>query len=307
MSETCLINGKIFEKDFLIYISEFFKDVFTLDKKCIELTLNDSYINDFLKILEFYQKNSDEVYKNIIKLNKYELYFSDTLKKNENNKNIFNEGIFDFKNRVLKIIEIDSENKNLFFKNKKKEFQENIIVKDSGLLNHINDKRINKIDLWDFVKNICILSCKYDVKFLCEECELWLCHNTKNNINIYNLIDEIEWGYCFHLDTYIEFLLEYSKNSIYVSEKILQRNKKLFKILFDKFVLDKIYSDKQNGFISFKDEEFIPIIKKDWCCIPEEYEIIFKNENTAVYNYNSQKNFVLKDNNKYGWIKKDNL
>lgn len=300
------MNGVEFDKRFLEHISEFFRTLFYMDKNCqeFELSPTNEFSKDFVKILQFYQKNIDEIHEKLIKINKYDLYFSDCLKKNESNLNLFSNGFFDFKKRVLKILEIDNQNRIEMIKNRQN-LQENInIVKESGLLTVLNsnEKFLTIKDEHLFVKNILELSDKYMVSFLTKECEKWLCENNGYLITIYNVIDEIEWAHLHNLYTYIEFLIDSSKNSLYISQKFLNTNKPLFKTLFDKYVLENIGLIKNGGYITIDEYDPIPYITKDWCSVPEEYQKISSSNNTSIYRYTQDKYFIIKDNNKYGWL-----
>lgn len=300
---TCKVNDIVFDKKFLEHISDFFKNLFYVDNCCqeIDLSPDNNFVKDFVKILEFYQRNIDDIHAQFIKLSKYDLYFSDWLKEDESNFNIFNNRFFDFKNRVLKILEIDSQTRCEIFKNKQKNTS---VCKESGLLHVLNssDKFYTVTEEHFFVKNMLELSHKYMVTFLLKECEKWLCDNNNYLIDIYNIVNEIEWAYVYNLYTYIDFLIDSSKNSLYISQKILNRNKVMFKTLFDKHVLENINLISKSGYITVEDYDPIPFITKDWCSVPEEYEKFSSSNNIIVYKYDSNKYFILKDNNKYAWL-----
>lgn len=301
---TCKINGIELNIEFLEYISEFFKNVFYLDKNCKEFDISptNDFVKDFLKILQFYQKNINEIHEKLIKINKYDLYFSDCLKKNEGNSNLFNNGFFDFKKRVLKILEIDSQNREEIIKNKQNSNKNMEIVKESGIRYILNNKCLTIKNEHIFIKNILELSHKYMITFLIKECEKWLCEHNSYIIDIYNIVNEIEWAHIYSLYTYIEFLIDSSKNSLYISQKLFNMNKKIFKILFDKYILENIALIKNNGYITINDYDPVPFITKDWCSVPEEYEKISSNNNVTIYKYSQNKYFIVKDNNKYAWF-----
>lgn len=284
-----LINDISFSKDFLIYISVFFKNIFELDNE-YGITLYDQGIDDLLKILKIYQDNIDKTHDLVLNMNKYDLYFGPYLtSKNTRMFNTITSGFWSFHNRLLRLAEIDKIERENRLKIKTYVFNDSSLSKESSLLSYLNHKNCIGYNRHDFIQKISVLAHKYSITFLTEECELLLC-DTRHFCS--NIIEDILWAFQYKFYNYIENLIwqdNVSSHPIYTTLKLLDKDPAIFKKIFDLFVLGKIKED--DG-----------IIIRDWCKIPDEYKKHPNYENVYIYSEENSKYFEVKNDNIFSWL-----